>query len=111
LIFMVEAVIGKFEDKTVGVGRGEILRYTFREDGRVYKYYHYVSGECIVELYNGSKKVFPDEGGIKAYGIFIVFDFPEPIEFRAGETLIVRYDNVSGGNVRVISAFTGISSS
>jgi len=104
---MAKAVIGDFADTLVPPGSGYVLKYTFRRNGKVHKIYHYVSSICNVTVLNSGTPVFPLEGKVRVYNVFIVFDLPEPIEFKAGEELQFFYENTSGGNVRVVAGFTG----
>jgi hypothetical protein len=104
---MARSLLGDFVDTIVPSGNGVVLRYTFRKKGKVHKIYHYVSSICDVTVLNSGTQVFPVEGKIRAYNIFLVLDLPEPLEFNSGEELQIRYENSSGGNVRIVSGFTG----
>jgi len=101
------SLIGDFVDKIVPPGTDVALRYIFRRNGKVYKLYHYVSSLCDVTVYNSGTPVFPMDGKLRVYNVFMVIDLPEPLEFKAGEELQIYYENNSGGNVRVVAGFTG----
>jgi len=100
-------VVGDFIDTLVPPGTGVVLRYRFRRDGKVFKLYHYVSSICDVVVMNSGTQVFPVDGKVRIYNALVVFDLPEPLEFKAGEELQIYYENMSGGNVRIVSGFTG----
>lgn len=104
---MSEVIPGDFTDRLVPPGRGIALRYKFKRDGKVHRLYHYVSSTCDVTVLNSGKHVFPEGGKISVYNIFVIFDLPSPIVFKADEELQVEYNNTSAGNVRIISGFAG----